>query len=83
MDVIVFSATIKNMSTKLIKYAGPAGIATLWLSVGFSLIITQFDVFAAKPISYLGVYQDSKILFNLGLIISAVLLLVFAMKLIP
>lgn len=69
-----FSTAVRESLT---KYAGPVGIAILWLSVGLSLFITQFDVLARKPISYLGVYQDSKYLFNSGLILSSVLLIVF------
>jgi hypothetical membrane protein len=66
------------MRASLTKYAGPAGIAILWLSVGLSLLTTRFDVLARKPISYLGVYQDSRLLFNTGLLVSASLLIVFA-----
>lgn len=65
------------MKNLLVKYSGIVAIAILWSSVGFSLLLIWFDVLGGMPISYLGVYPDSKLLFNGGLIVSAFLLLVF------
>lgn len=53
------------------------GIATLWLTVLVALLRTNFDVFGRLPISYLGIFQTSKQLFDGGLIIASVLLLIF------
>ena len=54
------------------------GVAVLWFSVGSALLITHFDVLAALPISYLGVYDTSKFLFNGGLILSSLMFIIFA-----
>lgn len=65
------------MGSSILKYSGMMGIAVLWISVGLSLYITRFDVLGLRPISYLGVYSDSKYLFNSGLILASLLLILF------
>lgn len=65
------------MFRTLLRFSGIAGIAVLWLSVGISLLVTGLDVFAQRPISYLGIYDSSKHSFNSGLIVAAMLLLAF------
>ncbi|MDQ3123177.1 MAG: hypothetical protein M3Q14_00620 [bacterium] len=65
------------MQHHILSFSGIAGIAILWLSVITSLILTRFNVLGTLPISYLGVYDNSRYLFNGGLILSALLLLLF------
>lgn len=57
--------------------SGLLAISVLWLSVGWSLVVTKLDIFGKLPISYLGVFQESKTVFNFSLIVSACLLLAF------
>ena len=57
------------------------GIGVLWLSVTTSLLITKLDVLGTLPISYLGVFDSSKYIFNIGLILSSILLLLFSIYL--
>lgn len=59
-------------------YSGVLAICILWSTVSLSLLITKLDVLGKLPISYLGVFAESRTIFNAGLIISALLLLVFA-----
>ncbi len=59
------------------KYSGFAGIIVLWSSVGVGMLRTGLGLIDQRPISYLGTDPASAGLFTYGLLISAVLFIVF------
>ena len=65
------------MPSRILKYCGFLAIAVLWSTVLASIFVTKFNLFGTLPVSYLGVYEQSKYLFNGGLIVSSILLLGF------
>lgn len=65
------------MINSLKRYSGIVGIGILWTSVGIGMLRTGLGLFDIRPISYLGTDPASAALFTYGLLVSAVLFIVF------
>lgn len=63
--------------TRLLRYAGLAAVTTLWTTIGAGTLLTGFDLFGERPLSYLGTRQPSAVLFSGGLLGGAVALVAF------
>lgn len=62
---------------KLLRFSGLATVSILWSTILIGLHRAHLDIFGNWPLSYLGVNHDSRLLFNGGLILSALTLLLF------
>lgn len=69
---------VKNLPLKLQSYSGVAGVFALWVLILLAMHKAQLGLIDNRPISYLGVDPKTKLLFMLGLIISAILFISFA-----
>lgn len=62
---------------RLLRYAGLAAVTMLWTTIGAGTLLTGFDLFGERPLSYLGTRQPSALLFSGGLVGGAVALVAF------
>jgi len=61
-----------------LRAAGPAAIVTLWTSTAAAMHFGGLGLLDAEPISYVGTLDASRLWFQAGLIIGAVLLIAFS-----
>ena len=61
------------------RYAGVAAVAVLWASVGAATLRTGFPLLGDRPLSWLAEDPAGAGLFSAGLVVGAVLLVVFAL----
>lgn len=69
------------MITRLFNYSGILAVLTLWVSVATSIIVADLPLLGIRPLSSLGVIPSSSVYFSVGLITSAILILIFTLKL--
>lgn len=67
------------MVPALARYAGVAAVATLWSTVGAAMLRTGFPVLGERPLSWLAEDPAAALLFSTGLVVGALLLVVFAL----
>jgi hypothetical membrane protein len=68
----------KEHNLKPSLYTGLLGVLILWVSISIAMYRAGLDLISNRPISYLGVYAPTKLLFSFALISSALLFMVFA-----
>ena len=67
--------------TKFKQISGLLGVLSLWTFISFGMLKAHLNLIDTRPISYLGIYRPTRLIFTLGLLVSAVLFIVFAIYL--
>lgn len=63
------------------RYAGVGAVGVLWVSTVVGMRLAGLSLFDWRPLSYLGVNPRSAPYFSIGLIVAAVLLIAFCLRL--
>lgn len=70
--------SFKNKKLGYQQFAGIAGVLVLWTTISIGMVRAHLGLIDNRPISFLGVYQPTKLLFTFGLVVSGILFLLFA-----
>ncbi|MGH9277602.1 MAG: hypothetical protein ACRD12_05785 [Acidimicrobiales bacterium] len=60
-----------------LRFSGVAAVVCVWTILSTAVVLAEFDLLGAYPLSHLGSRPESAVLFTLGLAVPAVLLTVF------
>jgi hypothetical protein len=73
-------AMLTDMIKKVSKYSGVGAVLILWLAIPWGMHLIGLHLFGSRPISYLGVDPRTRVLFRSALILAAVLMSIFGIR---